>query len=76
MCICKSLLLQNPLPHISHLQGLSPICVLIFTQNGDLRRHIRTLTGDKPYKCDICGKGFCVNHHLQAHIRTHTGDNY
>ena len=32
------------------------------------------ITGDKPYKCDICGRGFSVNYYLQKHIRTHTGD--
>jgi KRAB domain-containing zinc finger protein len=31
-------------------------------------------TGDKPYKCDVCGKGFSENNSLQKHIRTHTGD--
>jgi KRAB domain-containing zinc finger protein len=31
-------------------------------------------TVDKPYKCDICGKGFSKNYNLQTHIRTHTGD--
>jgi KRAB domain-containing zinc finger protein len=31
-------------------------------------------TGDTPYKCDICGKGFSQNANLQTHIRTHTGD--
>jgi uncharacterized Zn-finger protein len=90
MCLCKSLLLPNTSLHISHLQGLSPICVLMclckleFTLNplphishcvnSNLQRHFRTHIGDKPYKCDIYGKGFSVNHHLQAHIRTHTDD--
>ena len=28
----------------------------------------------KPYKCDICGKGFNKNSNLKGHIKTHTDD--
>jgi KRAB domain-containing zinc finger protein len=31
-------------------------------------------SGDMPYKCDICGKGFRHRQSLQRHTMTHTGD--
>jgi uncharacterized Zn-finger protein len=46
----------------------------VFSQNGTLQNHIRTHNGDKPYKCNVCGKVFSQNGTLQNHIRTHTGD--
>ena len=32
------------------------ICGRMFSQNFNLQKNIRTHTGDKPYKCDVCGK--------------------
>jgi hypothetical protein len=48
--------------------------IYVMKSDSSLQDHIRTHTGDKTYKCDICGKGFNKNSSFQNDIRSHTCD--
>ena len=59
--------------HLNVLRYFCPekSCKKGFFYKSDLEEHHRIHTGDKPFLCTICGKGFSLKWTLQCHIKTH-----
>ena len=56
------------------LSKLCSMCPKGFAQKGDVARHERTHTDEKPYACCMCPMRFAQKSKVARHEQTHTGD--
>ena len=48
-------------------------CGKMFSDEGQLKKHEKPHTADRPFVCEMCTKGFTTQAHLKEHLKIHTG---
>uniref|UniRef100_A0A667WIM6 C2H2-type domain-containing protein n=3 Tax=Myripristis murdjan TaxID=586833 RepID=A0A667WIM6_9TELE len=64
---------SHPQPGPRHLLRCGQ-CGKCFPHPSNLKAHLQTHTGERPFCCSICGRSFTKLSNLKAHRRVHTGE--
>uniref|UniRef100_T1GYH1 C2H2-type domain-containing protein n=1 Tax=Megaselia scalaris TaxID=36166 RepID=T1GYH1_MEGSC len=62
-------------PDYSNRKVICAFCVRRFWSTEDLRRHMRTHSGERPFQCEICLRKFTLKHSMLRHMKKHSGLN-
>ena len=63
--------IRGRFPVYENRKVICAFCTRRFWSAEDLRRHVRTHTGDRPFKCDVCQRRFSLKHSMLRHRKKH-----